>query len=153
MSFDDKKEGCSNSKKRSLSTTCFYSIVQVSENRVFFFFFFSFCFEEADIFLLPLYGASVAHSLLCQDKSLAQIDVLNHMGYTWDVHKDFFRKYDSVGERLEVAKLLMLQDQNKLNEYRDNGLAQIDVRQLAAAQFQGKECLSYSSLLSLFVDI
>ena len=75
------------------------------------------------------------------------------MGYTWDVHKDFFRKYDSVGERLEEAKLLMLQDQNKLNEYRDKSLAQIDVLQLAAAQFQGKECLSYSSLLSLFVDI
>ena len=108
---------------------------------------------EETVGLCGLYGTSVAHSLLCQDKSLAQIDVLNHMGYTWDVHKDFFRKYDSVGERLEVAKLLMLPDQNKLNEYRDNGLAQIDVRQLAAAQFQGKECLSYSSLLSLFVDI
>ena len=51
--------------------------------------------------------------------------VLNHMGHTWDVHKDFYRQYDPVGERLDVAKLLMLQDQNKLNDYRDKNLAGI----------------------------
>ena len=58
------------------------------------------------------------------------------MGHTWDVHKDFYRQYDPVGERLEVAKLLMLQDQNKLNDYRDKNLGEIDVEQLARAQFK-----------------
>ena len=44
--------------------------------------------------------------------------ILNHMGHTWEVHRTFYSHYDSIGERLEVAKLLMLQDQNKLNDYR-----------------------------------
>ena len=57
------------------------------------------------------------------------------MGHTWDVHKDFYRQYDPVGERLDVAKLLMLQDQNKLNDYRDKNLGEIDVERLARAQF------------------
>ena len=69
--------------------------------------------------------------------------ILNHMGHTWDVHRDFYRQYDSVGERLDVAKLIMLQDQNKLNEYRDQSLAGIDVERLAEAQFKGKECAEH----------
>ena len=69
--------------------------------------------------------------------------ILNHMGHTWDVHRDFYRQYDSVGERLDVAKLIMLQDQNKLNEYRDKSLSGIDVERLAEAQFKGKECAEH----------
>ena len=68
------------------------------------------------------------------------------MGHTWDVHKDFYRQYDSVGERLDVAKLLMLQDQNKLNDYRDKNLGEIDVERLANAQFTGKVCRTCSCL-------
>ena len=63
--------------------------------------------------------------------------VLNHMGHTWEVHKDYYRQYDSVGERLEIAKILMLQDQNRLNEFRDKNLGEIDVERIGAAQFQG----------------
>ena len=37
----------------------------------------------------------------------------------------------------------MLQDQNKLNDYRDKNLGQIDVELLAAAQFEGKECAEH----------
>ncbi len=79
--------------------------------------------------------------LTLSDTDMNQI--LNHMGHTWDVHRDFYRQYDSVGERLDVAKLIMLQDQNKLNEYRDKSLAGIDVERLAEAQFKGKECAEY----------
>ena len=69
--------------------------------------------------------------------------ILHHMGHTWDVHRDFYRQYDSVGERLDVAKLIMLQDQNKLNEYKDKSLSGIDMERLAEAQFKGKECAEY----------
>ena len=72
--------------------------------------------------------------------------VLNHMGHTWDVHKDFYRQYDPVGERLDVAKLLMLQDQNKLNDYRDKNLGEIDVERLNRTHFTGKVCRTCSCL-------
>ena len=58
------------------------------------------------------------------------------MGHSWSVHQDFYGQYDTVGERLDVAKLLLLQDQNKLNDYRDKNLGEIDVEQLARAQFK-----------------
>ena len=64
--------------------------------------------------------------------------ILNHMGHTWEVHRTFYRHYDSIGERLEVAKLLMLQDQNTLNDYRQKGLTDIDPRLLQQASFRGK---------------
>ena len=72
--------------------------------------------------------------------------ILNHMGHTWEVHKTYYRHYDSIGERLDVAKLLMLQDQNKLNEYRQKGLKDIDVTLLHQAAFRGKVFIKHVRL-------
>ncbi len=72
--------------------------------------------------------------------------ILNHMGHTWEVHKTYYRHYDSIGERLDVAKLLMLQDQNKLNEYRKKGLTDIDPRLLQQASFRGKVFIKHVRL-------
>ena len=38
--------------------------------------------------------------------------VLQHMGHSWDVHKIFYRQTSDVIERLDIAKLLLMQDQN-----------------------------------------
>ena len=43
-----------------------------------------------------------------------------------NLHKTYYCHYDIIGKRLDVAKLLMLQDQNRLNEYRQKGLTDID---------------------------
>ena len=72
--------------------------------------------------------------------------ILNHMGHTWEVHKTYYRHYDSIGERLEVAKLLMLQDQNRLNEYRKKGLNDIDPTLLHQATFAGKVFIKHVRL-------
>ena len=72
--------------------------------------------------------------------------ILNHMGHTWEVHKTYYRHYDSIGERLEVAKLLMLQDQNRLNEYRKKGLTDIDPKLLQQATFRGKVFIKHVRL-------
>ena len=64
--------------------------------------------------------------------------VIDHMGHTWDVHRDFYRQYSSIIERLDVAKLLMIQDTNRVSEFRRKGISEIDVQALHAAYFQGK---------------
>ena len=72
--------------------------------------------------------------------------ILNHMGHTWEVHRTYYRLYDSIGERLDVAKLLMLQDQNKLNDYRQKGLKDIDHELLTQASFRGKVFIKHVRL-------
>ena len=72
--------------------------------------------------------------------------ILNHMGHTWEVHRTYYRHYDSIGERLDVAKLLMLQDQNKLNEYRQKGLKDVDHKLLTQASFRGKVFIKHVRL-------
>ena len=84
--------------------------------------------------------------------------ILNHMGHTWEVHRTYYRHYDSIGERLDVAKLLMLQDQNRLNEYRQKGLTNIDPRLLQQASFRGKVFIEHvrlckSKILTLFGNL
>ena len=82
--------------------------------------------------------------------SLTQQDmnqVLNHMGHTWDVHRDYYRQYDTIAERLDVAKLLLLQDQNRVQEFCRKGLNEIDPASLASTDFSGK--VSIKTCLSL----
>ena len=64
--------------------------------------------------------------------------VLNHMGHTWDVHRDYYRQYSTIAERLDVTKILLLQDQNKVHEYSKKGLDEIDIARLHSADFSGK---------------
>ncbi len=64
--------------------------------------------------------------------------VLNHMGHTWDVHRDYYRHYSSVIERLDVSKLLLIQDLDRVAEFRKQGLDTIDPALLTAADFAGK---------------
>ena len=63
--------------------------------------------------------------------------ILDHMGHSWDVHRDYYRQYSSVVERLDVAKLLLIQDTNRVNEYRRKGMTEIDIRALHDADFRG----------------
>lgn len=63
--------------------------------------------------------------------------VLNHMGHTWDVHRDYYRQYSSVIERLDVSKLLLLQDSDRVAEFRKQGLDTIDVAMLHDTDFTG----------------
>ena len=64
--------------------------------------------------------------------------VLNHMGHTWDVHRDYYRQYSSIAERLDVSKILLLQDTNQVDHFKKAGLDQIDVARLHRTDFTGK---------------
>ena len=61
--------------------------------------------------------------------------VYNHLGHTYDVHRDFYRQYDSIAERLDIAKLLILQDQNMVSEYIKD--QRIDYSRLTTTEFNG----------------
>ena len=83
--------------------------------------------------------------------------VLNHMGHTWDVHRDYYRQYSSVIERLDVSKLLLLQDSDRVAEFRKQGLDTIDVAMLHATDFTGNtlimltiHCLSTCIWISFY---
>ena len=79
--------------------------------------------------------------LALDDQDINQ--VLNHMGHTWDVHRDYYRQYDKVVERLDIAKLLLIQDTNKLHENKKKGLAEIDLPQLRDLDSQGKVSIKH----------
>ena len=80
--------------------------------------------------------------LALDDEDMTQ--VLNHMGHTWDVHRDYYRQYDKVVERLDIAKLLLIQDHNKVHENKKKGLAEIDLpQQLTDLDFQGKVSIKH----------
>ena len=64
--------------------------------------------------------------------------VLNHMGHTWDVHRDFYRQYSSIIERLDVAKLLIIQDMNVVGDHRKKSLHDIDINEIHNTNFTGK---------------
>lgn len=65
--------------------------------------------------------------------------VLNHLGHTYDVHRDFYRHYDPISERLDIAKLLILQDQNRIAEFKHCTLNQIDYERLHKTEFDGNQ--------------
>ena len=53
---------------------------------------------------------------VCQLMTLDRADineVLNHMGHTFDVHRDYYQHYSTIAKRLDIAKLLLIQDQNR----------------------------------------
>ena len=85
--------------------------------------------------------------LALDDQDINQ--VLNHMGHTWDVHRDYYRQYDKVVERLDIAKLLLIQDNNKLHENKKKALAEIALvpeqlrQQLQNLDFQGKVSIKH----------
>lgn len=63
--------------------------------------------------------------------------ILNHMGHTWEVHQAFYREYSSVIERLDVAKVLLMQDTDQVAENRKKKISEIDVRKLRDTTFSG----------------
>ena len=56
--------------------------------------------------------------------------VLQHMGHSWDIHKIFYRQTSDVIERLDIAKLLLMQDQNLIDENRRKTLQEIELKNL-----------------------
>ena len=63
--------------------------------------------------------------------------VTNHLGHTLDVHKIHYRQTSDTLERTQVAKLLLLQDHDKLGIFFNKNLSDI--------QMQGKVVLCKSS--------
>lgn len=63
--------------------------------------------------------------------------ILNHMGHTWDVHKHFYQQYSSVIERLDVAKVLLIQDSDAVGSNRKKKLADISLEELRETEFKG----------------
>ena len=79
--------------------------------------------------------------------------ILNHMGHTWEVHRAFYREYSSVIERLDVAKVLLMQDTDQVAENRKKKISEIDVRTLRETPFNGKSWLLFFPTISCLVVI
>ncbi len=58
---------------------------------------------------------------------------------------NYYRQYDKVAERLDIAnaKLLLIQDKNKIHTYKKKGLALIDLPQLHDLDSQGKVSIKH----------
>lgn len=61
--------------------------------------------------------------------------ILNHMGHTWRVHQHNYRQTSDVLERLDVAKLLLIQDSGMVGENRKKKLEDINLNEIT---FEGK---------------
>ena len=59
--------------------------------------------------------------------------VLNHLGHTLDVHKIHYRQTSSVVERIQIAKILLLQDNNRVQEFANKSLREIQLTDLVFA--------------------
>ena len=73
--------------------------------------------------------------------------VLNHMGHTWDVHRYYYSQYSKTAERLDVSKILLLQDTKQVDSYKKAGLDEIEVAKLRRTEFTGKMPKMMDSLL------
>lgn len=56
--------------------------------------------------------------------------VCDHLGHTKKVHLQHYRQLSGVVERLQVAKLMMIQDMNLSDKFKGKSLSEI--------QFEGK---------------
>lgn len=53
--------------------------------------------------------------------------VCDHLGHTLDVHKTHYRSVSDVLERVEIAKLLLIQDMNLVGKFHGQKLKDIHV--------------------------
>ena len=65
--------------------------------------------------------------------------VLNHLGHTMDVHRDYYQHYGTIAERLDIAKLLIIQDKNIVSQYKHKTLD--DIRKVS---FTGNYIVVYN---------
>ena len=58
---------------------------------------------------------------------------------------NYYRQYDKYAEPLDIAnaKLLLIQDKNKIHTYKKKGLAEIDLPQLRDLDSQGKVSIKH----------
>jgi hypothetical protein len=62
------------------------------------------------------------------DLTTSQLEwVTNHLGHSLDIHKIHYRQTHSLIERTQVAKLLLLQDSNKIHKYTNMSLEEIPI--------------------------
>lgn len=66
--------------------------------------------------------------------------VCDHLGHTVDVHKEHYRCRSNVIERIEIAKVLLLQDTGMVKNFVGKSLKdiQFEGRLLKDIQFEGK---------------
>ena len=76
--------------------------------------------------------------------------ILNHMGHTWEVHQAYYREYSSVIERLDVAKVLLMQDTDQVAENRKKKISEINVSKLRDTPFSGESLSSFFFCYCLF---
>lgn len=57
--------------------------------------------------------------------------VMRHMGHSLDVHKIYYRSTSDIIERTQVAKILLLQDTGRLDEFANQSLEDIQLSDLA----------------------
>lgn len=72
-------------------------------------------------------------------------NILKHMGHTWGVHRDYYRQVSDVIERLDISKLLLIQDMDRVGQNQHKSLQDIDLREMS---FDSK---SYIKLLIMYI--
>lgn len=62
-------------------------------------------------------------------------NLLRHLGHTYNVHLEHYRQTSDVVERLDVAKVLLIQDSGLVSENRKKKLQDIELKDIS---FRGK---------------
>ena len=50
-----------------------------------------------------------------------------HLGHTSDIHKAFYRNMSGLVERVQISKLLIMQDMNQSERFNGKSLEEIDI--------------------------
>ena len=53
--------------------------------------------------------------------------VCDHLGHTLNVHQLHYRAMSGILERVQIAKILLIQDKNLVNKYHGKGLQEIQL--------------------------
>ena len=53
--------------------------------------------------------------------------VCDHMGHSFDVHRTYYRAVSDVLERVQIAKVLLIQDNNVVSKYQGKTLNDIQL--------------------------
>lgn len=50
----------------------------------------------------------------------------NHLGHTGKVHEQYYRQTSGIIERIEIAKLMLMQEHNLVGKFRNKDLSEVD---------------------------
>ncbi|XP_060084182.1 uncharacterized protein LOC132563439 [Ylistrum balloti] len=80
--------------------------------------------------------ATIAQALSLDSQQLK--NVCNHLGHTQKVHDAFYRQTSGLVERIDIAKLMLMQEHNLVGKYANKKLSEIQFEELEESIHESK---------------